>query len=158
MSEEFFYNLSVTQYKLVHDIYDKLDDKISDIIKTNLTFITINFGIGYFLIDKFLSVWSTIPFIMSISFLTWSTILGLINRKPLDIDYLHPLEFYNRHYNEDLIDIIETASVTIGDSIYSIEDQCKSKANLLRDMINNQIKAVILISASFIILIIDFFI
>ena len=108
MSEDFFYHLAETQSDLIHNVYDKIDDKILDTIKTTITFLTLNFGIGYYLIGSNLSFLAAIFQIIGVILMSYSLLIGISNRVPLDLDFLDPYEFYINNFDKELIEIQDT--------------------------------------------------
>jgi len=107
-----------------------LESKITDILKLSLTILTVLMGLIYFLLsnEKFTLNLITIS---ALALIILASIFGLIAHLPQDIEYLNPKIFYDRHYNESYNDIVESAAVTIADTISNMEIRNKQKSRIL---------------------------
>ena len=154
--EDFFYKLSSLQFNFLHELYRNLDNKINEMIKTVLTILPIVVGVGYFLLEKSFSYYSFAFFILTILSFTSAAIIGVVGHIPQKIKFLDPLTYYDRHYSDDLIDIVEIAAVTIGDDIRNLEIQCRNKAKMLKKMQRTIILGIVSMSIAFITLFIPY--
>ena len=142
------------QYKLLLEIYNKFDEKIFNVLTISLTLLTLNFGIGYFLLEKRFTWVACFFLVISIILYSISIYMGVKNNTPLDISYLDPLTFYERNYQLDDNDFKELASVTIGYTIQSIRLLNNEKAKRFKDMLNLVMYGIISMTLSFFFLIV----
>ena len=136
------------------EIYNKFDDKISHTLTVSITLLTLNFGIGYFLLDKKFNIFSCILLAISIIFYSISIYKGVENHTSMDISYLDPLTFYNQNYQLDAPDFEETASVTIAQTIQTIRILNNEKAERFKQMIDYMLYGIIIMAFAFVSLLI----
>jgi uncharacterized membrane protein YagU involved in acid resistance len=151
MKEEYFSKLSMEFYQISHDIFQNTDEKIKNMIGINMAIFPIIFGIAYYFISKFTAL-SAALFLLSLLFLSISTIIGLLAYVPTTVGLLNPKSFYNEHYKEELPDIYEHAAVTIGFLVEKMREESIRKSSKLRNMLWFLIIANLLLLTTFTVL------
>jgi uncharacterized membrane protein YagU involved in acid resistance len=134
LSEDFFLKLSIHQYDLAHTIYQKLDDKVKNLLSIIMSLFPITIGIGYYLLSN-LTQYAKCSFFLSLGFLIFSAIVGIFAYMPnMKIGLLNPKAFYDRHYSESLSEITTYSAVTIGWLVEIIGEKCEEKSSMLKIM------------------------
>lgn len=134
MKDEFFLNISIEQYKIIHDVFKTIDDKVKNIMGIIIAIFPIIVGIGYYLLSIF-SLWSFIFFGISLLSLFMSTVIGYFAYMPIKIDLINPKALYDEYYQENLDDTKETIAVTIGSFVENMSKNCVNKSDKLKYML-----------------------
>jgi len=134
MSEKFFFDLALDQFKFIHEIYRNLDDKINKMLSTILTIEPILIALAYYLLKDNPSIIISFSFFLSFGSFTFAAIVGIYNNMPKKIPFTDTLKLYNKYLNEPLNEITELTAVIIADNAQKLQLQCNNKASLLRSM------------------------
>jgi len=134
LKDEFFFNFSLEHYKIAHDIFQAIDDKIKNLLGIIMAIFPIVIGIGYYLLSTF-NMMSFLLFSFSLLSLLASAFVGFLALFPTKIGLINTYTFYNDHYDEELDDIKESAAVTISFLTEHMIKEGDKKSTMLKYML-----------------------
>jgi len=136
---KFFYKMSIHSYDSILTFNSAIDSKIYNVLGLTVGLTPILLGLLYFLMRESGALMFSLNIAISLSFGTLMFMLAIITGLqayyPTDFEFLSLHEFVNRHHDEELPPMVETAAATVGTTTEANRDVVNRKASAYRWMI-----------------------